>query len=221
MWSFKKHIYKTEDVEGFPVVLCYDAVSLSGACSGCDVIPLANFDYMLVRFLWNYPLNGRDLDIFVGYENTGTIYDNDYVGYAQGGAIVPSSATTSNAYLWWAQDDVNPTNPDDGIESVVIGMKDFISGNTTSGDTIDITLNAVWFNTRYDGNITLELSTYTGGTMVQSGTDIINSGGTQVSITTNNINIINQSSSGNVINSQHLGTLTYNKLTNTGVVNLI
>lgn len=40
MWSFKKDIYKTENitVSGIPIQLCYDETYAYSACTGCDVI---------------------------------------------------------------------------------------------------------------------------------------------------------------------------------------
>jgi hypothetical protein len=35
----------------------------------------------------------------------------------------------------------------------------------------------VWFSTKQSGNIDIEIKTYSGGTMIQSGFDINNSGG--------------------------------------------
>lgn len=224
MWSFKKDIYKTENIieNGTPILLCFDPVVMSGACSGCNIIELSKFDYMLVRFLWEYPSGGKDLDIFVGYQNTGTIYDNDYVGYGQGATLVPPTAAPTDAYLWWATDDVNGNGsgpPETGVEAVIIGINSFITGNTTTNEFIDISLNATWYEIINDGKMLLELTTYTGGTMQQSGTDIINvGGGLSNPITTNEIHVTSQSGSVNVGDAQNLGTLRYNKLTNTGVI---
>ena len=55
--------------------------------------------------------------------------------------------------------------------------------------------------------------------MQQSGTDIINvGGGLSNPIATNEIHVTSQSGSVNVGDAQNLGTLRYNKLTNTGVI---
>lgn len=178
-------------------------------------IVLNNFDFMLVRYLWQYPADGRDLDIRVGYVNTGTIWDNDYVGYGQGLDLVPGTSSDASSYLWWAQDDTNPTNPDDGIESVVIGIKNFIIENPGTSNNIEISMDAHWFGERVDGYINLEISTYLGGYMTQSGTNIINVGGTQSSIdlVPTNITVIDQN---NIY--QHVCSLHYDKLTDTSVV---
>ena len=184
-------------------------------------IVLNNFDFMLVRYLWNYPLDGKDLDIRVGYLNTGTTWDYNYVGYGQGPTdFVPATSSSTDSYLWWAQDDTNPTNPDDGIESVVIGVKNFIIDNPGTSNDIEIGMYAHWWAERDDGNITLEISTYLGGYMTQSGTNIINIGGTQssIDIVNTNITLLSQDYLPPGGNFQYVCSLHYNKLTDSAVV---
>lgn len=189
-------------------------------CETEDIV-INDFDHMVVRFLWNYPADGKDLDTFVGFINTGTIYDNDFVGYGQGPGTVPDTASGPDAYLWWAADDTNPTNPDNGVEAVVIGMRKFIEDNPGTGDEIQVRLNAVWWAQITSGNISLEVATYKGGVMQLSGTDIINVGGTQVSSDVRSFHVAAPTSnSANIANSRNVAILKYNKLTQSAVLEL-
>src|SRR5689334_15695833 len=123
MWNFKKNIYQTEST----------------------VIVFNPFDYMVVSFNYTSPTNGTDLDLMVYYTGTGTVWDGDAVGYNQipNDVKIPTNATAdTNAYLWWANDDV--TSP--GVEAVVLGVKAFTDNVVVAGSTVDIALRAGWFN---------------------------------------------------------------------------
>lgn len=184
-------------------------------------IVLSNFDFMLVRYLWNYPGDGKDLDIRVGYVNTGTIWDMDYTGYGQGTSdFVPATSSATSSYLWWAQDDTNPTDPDDGIESVVIGIKNFINDNPGTSNDIEISIGAHWWTSRASGIVDMEITTYVGGSMQQSGTNIINVGGTQSSINTFSVDVTVVEANANG-NFQYICSLHYNKLSDTSFLTFI
>jgi hypothetical protein len=145
---------------------------------------IGNFDYMAVYFKWIEGA-GQDLDIKVAYENTGTIYDNNYVGFNSliiepDGYTLPLYTTPeTNAYLWWASD----SEGSNGTESVLIGIQNFIDDNPSTRNIIEIGLYAGWHRffsgTHPTGAFTVELITYLGGTMTRSieNKTFINTGG--------------------------------------------
>lgn len=218
MWSFKRDMYRSETNYGILIDLCYGTTK-EDACS-CGVIEFNPFDYMVVRFVYTKPENGSDLDIMVYYDNTGTIQDKDAVGFGQNpnSFKTPSDLTPEgDSYLWWANDDVSSPN---GIcvEAVVIGVKNFVASAGTSVDILDIPLRVGWFGGRGDGDVTIELVTYSGGTMYKSGTDILNSGGTVVDIQSTTTNVTSGFGRVTEIHSNLVGTVQYNKITKTATL---
>lgn len=178
------------------------------------------FDYMVVRFKYTKPLNGSDLDIMVYYDNTGSVYDKNAVGYNQlpNSVKIPTDATLDeNAYLWWATDD-NSSPVGECVEAVVIGINKFNTGETTVGSTINIYLRTGWFGSRGNGNIEVELVTYLGGTMSKVGTDIINTGGTASTPQIINTNVTSGPGQVTEINSNLVGTVIYDKINKTATL---
>lgn len=188
-------------------------------------IVINDFDFLVARFLWDYPSAGTDLDIQVRYENNSTpSVDNIYVGFGgSAGGTVPASASPpeSSSYLWWGLDDTNASSAPQGIEGVLISLKKFRDDFPTSPNIIEVDLYAVWFNSVATGDFTLEVKTYKGGIMSKVGTDIVNTGGTIVSTDTRALNTLIRNSTTNPATSYHIGSLKYNKTTNTAVLNII
>ena len=182
-----------------------------------EVVPIVftnPFDFMVVRFNYTKPLDGTDLDIMVYYDNTGTIYDKDAVGYGQGtidDVKIPTNDTPdTDSYLWWASDDVSlPAG--ECVEAVVIGIDNFNTNETTIGTTIDTYLRVGWYQTIGIGTLDLELITYLGGTMSKVGTNIINTGGITASISTKTVNVTAGTGQVTEINSNLVGTVIYDK----------
>jgi len=179
------------------------------------------FDHMAVRFTYTKPLDGRDLDIMVYYDGTGTVYDQDAVGYGQSPNEIklPSDATPdADAYLWWASDDV--TAPDgECVEAVVIGINKFNTDLTTNGSDINIYLRVGWFEEiGLQKIVDIELKTYLGGTMSIVGTNIINTGGTLVNNSPKSYTVTAGTGQVTLENSNLVGVITYNKANKTAVL---
>jgi len=178
------------------------------------------FDFMVVRFTYTKPLDGTDLDIMVYYDGTSTIHDKDAVGFNQipNATKIPTDATPdTDAYLWWASDDVSlPAG--ECVEAVVVGLNNFNANETVTGDIINVFLRVGWFNAIGIGVLDVELKTYLGGTMSKVGTDIINTGGVLVDTQTKTINITSGTGQVTEINSNLAGVVSYNKVTKSAIL---
>ncbi|TAH04680.1 MAG: hypothetical protein EAZ15_00780 [Sphingobacteriales bacterium] len=166
-------------------------------------IPIGDFTFMAVYFRWLQGA-GVDLDIKVVYENTGTSYDNIFVGYSGSDDTVPSNINTpeENAYLWWGSDSTGTA----GTESVLIGVQKFIADNPLSLNIVEIALYATWFGAPNSGIFTVELKTYLNGTMAKNGTVFENTGGTAPFTNSKTITTLN-----NKPNYYKIGIIKYNK----------
>ena len=162
-----------------------------------DVLEFAPFDHMVVRFIYTRPDDGRDLDIMVYLNNTGTVLDAD-------------------AYLWWADDDTGVGNGTN-VEAVVLGLDNFVTNEIIVGNEVQVHLRTGWFNNRGTGDVTVELQTYLGGTMSKVGTNIVNTGGTLVGTQSKLVNVVTAPTPEvNQISGAHsdlVGVVTYNKIT--------
>ena len=194
MNGFKRNIYKTSIEE---------------------MINFSPFDHMVIRFTYTKPLDGTDLDIMVYYDNTGTIYDKNAVGYGQipNSIKIPTDTTLdADAYLWWATDDVS-SPAGECVEAVVIGINKFNITETTLNATIDTYLRVGWFGAINGGTVDLELKTYLGGVMSKIGTDIINTGGILIDTQTKTVNVNSGIGQVTETNSNLVGIVSYNKTT--------
>jgi len=189
----------------------------NGSCLAvADSIQISNFDHLLLRFHWQAD-NGRDLDILLGYENNGSVFDSRYVGYGGVGETLPAGITPkSNAYLWWGQDN----RGDAGTEGVVVGLKKLAAAQPGLPAVIEAGLYAVWYGLPVTGNFTLEINAYQGGTMQLSGTSFINTGGTEVAAHTIIRNTMLRKAGNTPATYYKAGTLKYNRLTQTAVLYL-
>lgn len=197
-----------------PTWIGYEATAY---CETQDIV-IGDFDFLVARFMWDYPQNGKDLDIQVQYENNGiSAVDGQYVGYG-GLQNVPSTVTGSDSYLWWALDDTNSSGAPLGIEGVNININKFVADYPSTPEITQIGFYTVWYNTVGTGNFTLEVVTYKGGTMSKVGTNMVNTGGTIVSSDSRSLNttILNQLHT--PTSSFKAGTLQYNKTTKTAVL---
>lgn len=173
-----------------------------------------DFDFMAVRYNWLQD-SGSDLDILVGFENNGTPFDAQYVGYGQPTLTIPGSVVPqSDAYLWWAADNTSAT----GYECVLIGMQKFTAAFPSSPNIVEAGLYAVWYGTPISGDFSVELVTYKGGTMVINGTNFINQGGVQISSDTVQVSTKINSSSHKPATSYKVGVVRYDKTTKTASI---
>jgi len=187
-----------------------------GTCTP-KTIEVNNFDFLAVRYHWDTGA-GSDMDILVGFENNGTTYDNQYVGYGQPNATVPASTTPpSNAYLWWGLDNTGSS----GYEGVLIGIKKFVEAFPNSPNIVEVVLYAVWFGQPATGNFSVELATYLGGSMSLDGTNFINTGGSVVSSNTVSLNTLIQSQAHSPATSYKVGVLKYDKSAQSATIQLM
>jgi len=182
-----------------------------------EQIVIADFDYVAVRYHWQQGA-GQDLDIFVGFEQTGTPFDGVYVGFGGSNRTVPADTVPqSDAYLWWASDNTGAS----GVEAVLIGMEKFVAAHPNSANIIEVGLYAIWFGTPATGDFSIELVTYKGGTMQLVGTNFVNEGGVQVSNNTIPLNTLkHKQANGTIADYFKLGNLAYNKTTKTATLNI-
>ena len=186
-----------------------------------NTILIDDFDFMSVKYQWvlegGTVVEGADLDVMVGFENNGTTVDGQYVGYGQGSATIPATASPQGtAYLWWAADSTSNA----GSEAVLIGMKKFVTDFPDTSDVIEVGLYAVWFGIPGNGNFTVQLATYKDGTMSISGTDFVNTGGTLVSSNTINRNTSTHNQSHTPATSYKVGSIKYTKSTQSAIIEL-
>jgi hypothetical protein len=216
MHPFKKMILSLSFVQ------TYDAAWIPSEpyCITEDIV-INQFDFLTVRFIWNFPAAGRDLDIQVRYENNNVpTVDGIDVGYGGATTVPLISNPQSSAYLWWGLDDTNTSGNPTGIEGVLINIKRFKDDFPSSTEVIKVGLYAVWYNSVASGDFSLEVKTYKGGTMSNTGTDIINTGGVIVSSDLRNLNtrIVDRTHNPDV--SFKVGTLFYNRTTDTATLTL-
>ncbi|WP_346318190.1 hypothetical protein [Chitinophaga sp. YIM B06452] len=202
-------VYEVQVTKVAAASSCAPQVVVSNATS------LSEFDYLVVRYLWT-DADGRDLDTFTGFINTGTAFDNDWVGYGQGDGKIPAGASDADAYLFWASD-----NTASGVEAVMANFKKFVEDNAGTADEINVRMNAVWWSQRLTGDVQVQLTTYLGGTMEKVGFDFVNTGGVLVDQVTLNANVAAVSQTKNIIDSTDVAIIRYNKLTKEATIQLV
>jgi|GEM_PF-2439464 len=179
-----------------------------------SIIPIDPFDFMVLRYSWDSGA-GTDLDTFTGLINTGTIYDNDYVGFSQGDTKVPAGSATP--YIWWGSD-----NTGAGVEAILIDIKKFITDFPSTPNPIQVIMNAVWYGTRLTGDITVGVTTYVGGTMSYDAPtfNFVNTGGTVGQDITLPFNVLANNKLHDIANSSPVAILDYDKVTETATLTL-
>lgn len=178
-------------------------------------IPLPDFDFLKITYSWE-PEAGSDLDTFTGLIDTGTAFDNDWVGLGQGDAKVPAASSTP--YLWWAGD-----NTSGGKETVLVDFKQFLIDNPGVPNPINIRMNAVWYSGKLTGNVSVGITTYKNGTMSLDAPnfDFINTGGVVVSDVSYPTVIDLESTSSNIIDSQDVAVIDYDQSDNSATITLL
>lgn len=125
----------------------------------CNTTP---FDYTIVNVSWTYA-NGEDLDPRMVITNPPR---NVYVGW--------NRQESDEDFIRWAGDEQG----NEGTESFLLDMKS-IKNSYPDNNSVSIDLTGLWYTRYRDGNIKVNLSTYSGGTIEQDGHTWINVGGTQ------------------------------------------
>jgi hypothetical protein len=147
-------------------------------------------DYIVITYQFN-STNGLDLDSKTKLLDP---IQSDIVGFCKSANAEP--------YLYWGGD-----NEGTGVESVFVDLKQF-----GPSDMVRINCAGVWYGTRNNGNMSIDIRAFLGGTMVLNGFGYQNVGGTQTNFTSFNGNISLQSSS--CVDGQNVGIVAYNKATN-------
>ncbi|PIF60078.1 DUF5977 domain-containing protein [Flavobacterium sp. 2] len=182
-----------------------------GIDESCVIEPptiLQPFDFMIIRYKWALGA-GKDFDTFTGFVNTGTIWDNKYMGYGHGhGTELPNNTTSAQAYLMHAGDNTL----DNGVESCLVNCKKLSSDNGNL-KSIPIRMAGAWYGMAGTGNIDIEITTYSGGTIqkIASKYDFTTVDSTQIQQFTFSKNIPKPPSWGNDIEKvTNIGYITYN-----------
>lgn len=177
---------------------------------------LLPFDFMIIRYKWALGA-GRDFDTFTGFISTGTEWDNKYMGYGHGqGTELPNNSTAMQSYIMYAGDN----QKDNGVEACLINFNKLLS-DYPSLNSIPLRMAGAWYGQIGTGNIDMEITTYSGGTMekVTADYDFINIGGSQIQQLTFSKNIPKPPSWINDINQvTNIGYITYDKDSSTAKV---
>ena len=148
--------------------------SLALNLNGVDMTP--PFDYMVLRYNWT-DADGKDFDTATHVENTKINgLDNQYVGYMLGSSIISHIVNGETRYYLQHGGD----NTKSGAECAMINMKEIME-NCGDIESFDVYVAGTWYRSRGEGNVTCEMTLYSGGTM-EGPNDYVftNSGGTVV-----------------------------------------
>jgi hypothetical protein len=102
--------------------------------------------------------------------------------------------------------------PLNGVEAALIDLKQF-SADYGSLSTIMTLIYGIWYASKASGAMQIQLQTYLGGTMSQSGFDFINTGGTTVDLITIDKVVTATGTTANINADQLIGTITYDTTT--------
>ena len=145
-------------------------------------------DYLIITYQFS-SLGGRDLDTRTGISsplNVGPL------GYCDQG-------TSGDSYIFWSGD-----NTGTGVESCMIDLTKF-----NANDVIQINCSGLWWSLRNNGDMSLDIKAYEGGTMSLHGYQFVNTGGQQSAETSFSGNV--HASGGRCESMESIGTITYNK----------
>jgi hypothetical protein len=147
-------------------------------------------DYIVITYQFD-STNGLDLD-----SKTKLIapIQSDIVGFCKSNDASP--------YLYWGGD-----NQGSGVESAYVDLTQF-----NANAVVQINCGGVWYNQRLNGNMSIDIRAYLGGTMVLNGYGFQNVGGTQTNFTSFAGNIALQTDV--CSDGQTVGIISYNKATN-------
>jgi hypothetical protein len=145
-------------------------------------------DYLIITYQFS-SLGGKDLDTRTGISspiNAGPL------GYCDRG-------TFGDPYIFWSGD-----NTGTGVESCMIDLTKF-----NANDVIQINCSGLWWSLRNNGDMSLDIKAYEGGTMSLHGYQFVNTGGQQSAETSFSGNV--HASGGRCESMESIGTITYNK----------
>jgi len=192
--------------------------------------PLAQYEYLLITYVYSFDGIRRDMDSATFLMGTGTAEDGKKVGCGQGGFTTPIRTTyqttdIATTYLFQNGDDVGNGKG----ESIVINFQKLRTDGISLNQNITAELyggwhtNSTWPNAQ--GNlVSVSIKTYVGGTLTRNaGLNTITSSGTCIqSISYNNFPVSGQPSNGGgsagcgadpVTQKTRVGTINYNLTT--------
>jgi hypothetical protein len=141
-----------------PVVIPNNPNTASYISMKKEALSLEDFDYAVLHYIWSDDA-GQDLDTRTQLQFIDR--DNPILGW--------NRVSQDSDYMIWSGD-----NTGFGEESILINMTQLLTDFTSD---ITIETSAFWYKTKKTGNVTLEITTYKGGIMNQSGYTWENSGG--------------------------------------------
>ncbi|WP_268847405.1 DUF5977 domain-containing protein [Flavobacterium aestivum] len=189
-----------------------------GINPSCVVEPtttLSPFNYMVIRYKWALGA-GQDFDTYTGIVNSGTSLDNKWMGWGHNfGNELPNDTIAADSYIMWAGDNTQAN----GIESCLVNFSK-ITADYPTLNTIQVRMAGSWYTSVGTGNIDIEVTTYLGGTMVKTGYDMINVGGTMIDQKnfSKKVPIQGKALAQNIESVTNLGYITYSKNSSTGQI---
>jgi hypothetical protein len=213
--------FSEDNIEGVGVGPYFPPVENTDSDTGCPIgqATIPEFDFLVAKYSWVTGA-GTDLDTMTGFIDTGTVYDNKYVGYGAAqvpGGIIPAGASAENAYIYWGSDNTGGSGP----EAILINFKKFVQENTPVADIVKVRMNAVWYNSKLTGDITVQIIAYKGGTMSKLGFDFINTGGVEVYQQSLNSNVQVQNQAANIASSQDVAVVSFSQTNKTASIVLV
>jgi phage gp46-like protein len=189
-WSEPPAPHQAEDPYGQTGAIVWGG---QGCAAAPEPIPL-DADTLVITYSFT-EANGRDLDTRTRLLAPLTTQD---VGWSRQSDQLP--------WLDWGGD-----NTGYGVESVVI-YADIIN-NSYPGQNIEVELRCFWYSVRSDGNMSVDIVAYKGGTISQLGFGFINTGGQQVAMLSRSANVVTQTSSNH--DGETVGIFRYNRASQT------
>jgi hypothetical protein len=151
-------------------------------------------DFLIVTYYFD-SIAGKDLDTRTCLINP---VSSDTLGYG----FCRDNKFSSTSFLSWAGD-----NRGFGAESCLIDLRKF-----SKEEIVQIDCSAIWWSERVNGNITLDIRAFKGGTVNQVGREFINFGGDQKGYFRYPDNITKKhTNEGQKVSGQYIGTITFNK----------
>lgn len=123
-------------------------------------------DYIITKFGF-LSTGGQDLDIFASLITPETI---EYPLSSPLGYCTSSSSYNNTQFIRWSGD-----NTEYGLESILINVKNYKDYFNTNNE-ISMRMAAQWYSSREDGNMNLEIVSYSGGAVTLSGFEFICTG---------------------------------------------
>jgi hypothetical protein len=190
--------------------------------------PLAQYEYLLITYIYSFDGIQRDMDSATFFMGTGTAEDYKRVGCGQpNGYVTPiDGGPINSSYLWQNGDDVGNGKG----ESIIVNFENLRTAGISVNQNVSVELyggwhsNSTWPNAQ--GNlVSVSIKTYVGGTLTLSpGLNTITSSGTCIQdIRYNNFPVSGQPGSGSsgfagcgadpLTKKTRVGTINYNLTT--------